>query len=110
MQNKIVSFRHYLWLHQKEHKSYSQYCKEKKFDCFTTDLDIPRGITWQFRFLLLDFIANISLFKEMNNKVTDFREMETQEKNNSLNFDLIKKIFSQHKSTEYEQDKRYVTI
>lgn len=76
MQKKIASFLHYLCLRQKAHKSYSQSCKEKKFDCFTTDLDIPRGMA-QFRFQLLDSIANISLSKEMNNKVTAFREMET---------------------------------
>lgn len=47
----------------------------------------------------------------MNNKIPDLREMETQEKKkNYLNFDLIKKKLCQHESTEYEQDKRYVTV
>ena len=41
----------------------------------------------------------------MNNKVTDFREMETQEKNNSSNTDLIKKYSANMKTLDMSKTK-----
>ena len=45
----------------------------------------------------------------MNNKVTDFREMETHKKTILWILTSLKKI-QPTQNTEYEQDKRYVTI
>lgn len=61
----------------------------------------------------LDFIANIRLFKEINNKVSYFREMEFIRKN-SLNFASFKKKQAKLPETKRKHrtraDERCVTI